>query len=119
MRYYLISLISLLTISFVNAKDCQKKTPSKLICKILSEDEKARGLLSEKLYQEKLLGLQKLEIIIDSSKFEPSQLTSTVLFRIEIQKIKGELRKHREARKYLQTLGQLEVFKSCQKSLSN
>lgn len=118
MRNYLISLISLLTVSFVNADDCQKKAPSKLTCQILSEDVKTKGFLSEKQYQEKSLSLQKLEIIIDSNKFEPSQLTSTVLFRIEAQKIKNELRKHKEAKVYLQSIGQLEVFKSCKESLS-
>ena len=119
MRNYLIILFSLLTVSFVNADDCQKETPSKLICKILSEDVKTKGFLNEKQYQEKSLRLQKLEIIIDSNKFEPSQLTSTFLFRIEAQKIKNELQKHKEAKAYLQSKGQLEVFQSCLKSVSN
>lgn len=119
MRNYLISLISLLTVSFVNAEECQKEIPSKLICNILKEDIKAKGFLSEEEFQEKLLSLQKLEIIIDSSKFEPGQLTSTVLFRIEAQRIKNELRKHKEAKKYLQSLGQLKIFQSCLKSVSN
>ena len=119
MKNYLLSLISLLSISFVNAEDCQKEIPSKLICNILLEDTKAKGFLSEKEFQEKLLSLQKLEIIIDSSKFEPGQLTSTVLFRIEAQKIKNELRKHKEARKYLQSSGQLEIYQSCLKSVNN
>ena len=119
MRSLLISLVSLLTISFVNADDCQKVTPSKLICNILIESIKAKDLLSEKEYREKLLSLQKIEIIINSSKFEPSQLTSTVLFKIEAQKIKDELEKHKKARKYLQSSGQLEIYESCLKSVSN
>ena len=58
MRNYLISLISLLTVSFVYAKDCQKEIPSKRIIKPIDSEIP----IEEKASEKRVVKKEKLEV---------------------------------------------------------
>ena len=103
----------LTSINVTFSDECNQGKNMEITCHILLNDRNANNLLSEQEVINKEKEISKMRAIISVAKYEVSQTTTNVIYRMKIQAIERELKKHRTALHYLNSINQLETYRHC------